>query len=235
MSKYIIYGVFLLLISILIYNKIKGEKGTWDSKEDIQEYAALMGPIIQEDEYKDKKKKKKNNSYYSQVSNIYTKPVFDSYNKPKTIKGLNPQLRAIDVLSSAKIANIIKNNMKYRNFGESIGEIICRKYAEHIFKKPFNKARPDFLKNPVTSSNLELDCFCEDINLGIEYNGKQHYEYTPKFHNNKQDFYNQKYRDLIKKEACMKNGINLIEVPYTVNHDSIPLYIESALKKLGLV
>ena len=46
-----------------------------------------------------------------------------------------------------------------QNKSESKGEIECRRYLETIFQVPFPKARPDFLKNPVTGNNLELDCF----------------------------------------------------------------------------
>lgn len=116
---------------------------------------------------------------------------------------------------------------------ESIGEKISRNYLEKVFKKKFLKKRPDFLKNPITNCNLELDCFCDELNLALEYNGRQHYEFTPKFHKSSIDFQNQKYRDMIKKKLCYENGVNLIEVPYTIPYKKIPEYIKNALGKLG--
>ena len=120
---------------------------------------------------------------------------------------------------------------------DSKGELTCRRYLEMRFNKPFGKARPDFLRNQVTSGagsggfNLELDCFNPELGLALEYNGVQHYKYTPYFHRSKEAFHNQKYRDEIKKYKCKENGINLIEVPYDVKN--IEEYVENELMKLG--
>ena len=117
---------------------------------------------------------------------------------------------------------------------ESTGETTCRKYLERRFGKSFNKIRPDFLKNPVMGGyNLELDCYNGDMKLAVEYNGAQHYKYTPYFHKNKESFANQKYRDEMKRTKCKEHGIKLIEVPYTISHDKIPSYLDYELMKLG--
>jgi len=115
--------------------------------------------------------------------------------------------------------------------GDSKGEIECRKAVETYFQAPFGKSRPDFLRNPVTGGtcNLELDCFNPDIGLAIEYNGRQHYNYVPYFHKNKEAFHNQKYRDWMKVKMCEENGIHLISVPYNVKPNDIPEYIISRI------
>ena len=66
---------------------------------------------------------------------------------------------------------------------ESRGEAECRRVLQNMFKRPFNGARPDFLRNPVTGGNfnLELDCFNSEMRLAVEYNGVQHYKYVPYF------------------------------------------------------
>lgn len=116
---------------------------------------------------------------------------------------------------------------------ESKGEIECRKYLETIFQAPFPKARPNFLKNPITGNNLEIDCFNPDLKLGVEYNGQQHYKYTSFFHRNVDASINQKYRDELKRRMCQENGINLIEVPYTIKLNDIGNYLQFKLKQLG--
>jgi hypothetical protein len=39
---------------------------------------------------------------------------------------------------------------------ESKGEIECRRVLKKLFNRPFNKCRPDFLRNPVTGGNFNL-------------------------------------------------------------------------------
>lgn len=119
---------------------------------------------------------------------------------------------------------------------ESKGETECRRVLQYLFKRPFNKARPNFLYNPVTGGNfnLELDCFDPELKIAVEYNGIQHYQYIPYFHKNKEAFLNQKYRDQMKKQKCKDNGIILIEVPYSVKLENIKNFIEKELKRNGI-
>lgn len=116
---------------------------------------------------------------------------------------------------------------------ESKGEIECRTFLETVFQAPFPKTRPDFLRNPITGNNLEIDCFNPSLKLGVEYNGQQHYSYTSFFHQNKEASFNQKYRDELKRRMCEENGINLIEVPYTVKLNDIGRFLNFKLKQLG--
>lgn len=121
---------------------------------------------------------------------------------------------------------------------ESHGETECRKVLETIFGKPFKKHRPDFLKNPITSTgtrsvNLELDCFNPELRLAVEYNGAQHYKYIPYFHRNYDCFKGQQYRDYIKKDLCQKNHITLITVPYTVKIHQIKGFLLEKLSYYG--
>lgn len=117
----------------------------------------------------------------------------------------------------------------------SKGELKCRQVLQKIFKRPFNKARPDILRNPITGgeNNLELDCYDEELKLAVEYNGVQHYKFIPFMHRNKETFHNQKYRDYVKRNLCAENGINLIEVPYTVRNEEIEEFLIEKLTNLG--
>lgn len=124
------------------------------------------------------------------------------------------------------------NNYSVEEKNDSKGEIECRRVLEHIFHKPFNKDRPNFLVNYVTGGNhnLELDCYNKDLKLAVEYQGEQHYNFIPYFHKNKASFQNQKYRDEIKRMRCKEQGITLIEVPYTVKLNDIYGFIKKELK-----
>ena len=78
-----------------------------------------------------------------------------------------------------------------------------------------------------------MDCYNRDLRLAVEYNGAQHYKYIPYFHRNKEHFVNQKYRDDMKRRICRDQGINLIEVPYTVKIEDIYGFLKRELQRSG--
>lgn len=135
-----------------------------------------------------------------------------------------------------------KSSSSFSHYGqipkkESRGEAECRRVLQKYLQKPFPNRRPDFLRNPVTGGNynLELDCYDENLRLAVEYNGAQHYKYIPYFHKNKEAFLNQKYRDELKRHLCKENKITLIEVPNTINVNNIESYLLGKLRMLGYV
>lgn len=132
--------------------------------------------------------------------------------------------------------NGLKNN-KRRIPKESKGEAECRRVLTKIFNKPFNKSRPDFLNNPVTGGdyNLELDCYNKELGLAVEYQGIQHLKYNKFFHRNYDHFMTQKYRDDMKRRMCKENGITLIEVLYSVKNENIENFLKKELKKYGFL
>ena len=67
---------------------------------------------------------------------------------------------------------------------QSKGELECRRVMEKLFKRPFPNRRPLFLLNNITGKKLEIDCCNEDVQIGVEYNGRQHYEYIKGMHKN---------------------------------------------------
>lgn len=112
----------------------------------------------------------------------------------------------------------------------SKGETECQRVLEAVFKnQTFKKVRPKFLINPRTKCRLELDLYSEQLGLAIEYNGRQHYEYEPRFHRDQQAFIDQVYRDTIKQKDCPRNNVVLITVPYYVT--DIETYLLDELDK----
>ncbi len=101
---------------------------------------------------------------------------------------------------------------------ESKLERETRSILEELFGVPFKKRRPDFLENPVTGCNLELDCYNKDLKLGVEVNGRQHYQFIPFFHKTHEKFRLQQYKDELKKRMCKDNGVEIISVPYNVKN-----------------
>jgi hypothetical protein len=115
----------------------------------------------------------------------------------------------------------------------SKGEQECRRVVQAYFKQPFPNRRPSFLQNGITGQKLEIDCCNESLKVGVEYNGKQHYVYTPGMHRNRDAFRNQQYRDDMKQRMCKEHGWTLISVPYTIPHEEIEIYLERKLGEAG--
>jgi hypothetical protein len=99
-----------------------------------------------------------------------------------------------------------------------------------LTKKKFEKIRPKWLLN--SKGNLmEIDMYNDELKLGIEYNGIQHYKFVPMFHKNIEDFNKRLSDDKLKIKLCQENNIKLISVPYNCN---IKSYVISELEKLKI-
>lgn len=114
----------------------------------------------------------------------------------------------------------------------SKGQLECAQILKDIYPKyTFKTVRPGFLKNPKTNRNLELDLYCEELKLAIEYNGAQHYHFTPHYHRSENDFKDQQRRDRLKKKLCLKNGVKLIVVPFSCSN--VREFIVKEIQKSG--
>lgn len=146
-----------------------------------------------------------------------------------------PELTSSKNMSRASSLSLNNTTPSRGSPKESKGEAECRRVLRELFGRPFDKDRPDFLRNPVTGGNfnLEIDCYDPISKIGVEYNGVQHYEYVPYFHKNKEAFLNQKYRDDMKRRMCKDEGVTLIEVPHTVPVSEIRIFLVKELRKNG--
>jgi hypothetical protein len=134
---------------------------------------------------------------------------------------------------SGTLCQILREKWKINVFRESWfgkqskGEKICKNVLHDMYPNNiFTKTRPIWLQNPNSGYCLELDLYCDELKLAIEYQGKQHYVFIPYFHKDNSDFKKQQIRDSIKKELCVKNNVNLITIPYKINsYESIKKFI----------
>lgn len=85
---------------------------------------------------------------------------------------------------------------------------------------------PDLMSSAGRPLRFDFVVFDDDGNIDfiIEYQGKQHYEASPKF-GGKKGLYQQQFNDNKKRRFCALKGYNLIEIPYTeealINYDYI--------------
>lgn len=127
------------------------------------------------------------------------------------------------------IDNVSFKKRKIRST-ESKGETRCRMVFQRIFNKPFLKDRPDFLKNPLTGKNLELDGVNytikhpRGVGIAFEHDGEGHFHYNKYFHTDKNDFIYQAKKDSYKDTVCKNKGILLIRIPYYVSQDYDTLF-----------
>lgn len=112
---------------------------------------------------------------------------------------------------------------------ERTGEAETRAALSRIFGKPFIKVRPAFLVNPETKRRLELDCYNEELRLGVEYNGIQHDVFPNPFHHTRDQFDAQQRRDRYKILQCQQAGVRLIVVPHTVPREQIEHFLRQQL------
>lgn len=116
-------------------------------------------------------------------------------------------------------ATPVANNANGR--ARSQTEELCANIITEMFpnSEVLTNVRPNWLRNPRTGRNLELDIFLPNESLALEYQGQQHYIYPNRFHHSEEEFRQQIFRDVWKRQRCVEEGIDLIIVPYTARQN----------------
>jgi len=102
----------------------------------------------------------------------------------------------------------------YHGGHSSKGEEYVKVILEQIYNVEFKTYRPPWLKNPETSGQLEIDCYNQELKLGVEFDGEQHFKFPNGIHKTKEEFIAQVRRDQYKDKVCIEKGIYLIRVPW---------------------
>lgn len=116
------------------------------------------------------------------------------------------------------------------------GEEICRVYFEALFGCGFPKSRPRFLWTGPRGV-MELDGYCEELQLAFEHHGEQHYRFVPRFHRSEKDFSEQLRRDEEKLQRCRLAGVTVIEIPAVpalTSLEALPALIRKKLTEAGI-
>lgn len=116
----------------------------------------------------------------------------------------------------------------------SRGEIKIKKFFEYLFGHSFYKIKPNWLVNPITNQKLEIDVANENLNIYVEYGGKQHYKFIKYFHKTYENFEKRKMVDKIKRKLCKQNNKRLIEIPDELSAIKLTKYLTVMFKKYEL-
>jgi very-short-patch-repair endonuclease len=91
------------------------------------------------------------------------------------------------------------------NFEESVIKILKKEKISFIREKTFQDLKKGLYR---------FDFYIPSINILIEVDGAQHYEFNKKFYKNRQDFLKAKERDRIKNSYALSHNIKLYRIPY---------------------
>ena len=126
----------------------------------------------------------------------------------------------------------VKVNVKHNT--SSPMEELFKSHVENITGLSWTKQRPCWLRN-TTGYAMELDMVCPELNIAVEYNGRQHYFFPNDFHKTRQEFDDQVKRDDLKRTLCARKGMRLVEI---VSNGDVNVEIASfreQCEKLGVV
>ena len=124
------------------------------------------------------------------------------------------ELRKVYNKHIRKINNVVENEVRSKFGHKKIGESWT---SETILYYIIKKLYPDLTifrhYRPEILERLELDIYIEDLKIGIEYQGIQHFK-PVKHWGGIESFEKLQERDKRKKQLCKKNNIRLIYFNY---------------------
>lgn len=106
---------------------------------------------------------------------------------------------------------ITRHNKKYCPvcyYKKSHGEILI---ADFLTKNGFLYKKEYIFKD---LPNRKFDYFLPELNIAIEFDGQQHYEFVEFFHRTIENFNLRQQMDIEKNQYCIKNNIPLYRIPY---------------------
>lgn len=135
---------------------------------------------------------------------------------------------AFEHVWTASLDNVKNKNTWCPECKTNHGELITRGIFNILFNENFEKRRPTWL------NGLELDGYCEKLNLAFEYDGIQHFQFIEYFHKTQENFEKCLMRDKLKNILCKKRGVILIRIPFWIKYEDIKSYIVEKCQKLKI-
>lgn len=199
--------------------------------------------------FHDKKKHYKTSKYNDQFDPLYYKIFFDS------LEEFEERLSE----HNKRNVGITERNKKYPSTYPTIVQFAIENYVKEITREAENQIReqrglPKVGEGWISETNLfyqiknsypehlvvhhgkvkwlglqHVDIYFPEINIAIEYQGKQHTEMVEYF-GGEEGFDQTLMNDMIKKEKCKNNNCILIEVFPDYNFENVKTEIDNAIK-----
>ena len=120
------------------------------------------------------------------------------------------------------------------NTNDYIGESFCNKMLEKILGVNFSRHKTFPWLIGIKRYPLHLDGYNGLLKLAFEYNGIQHYEFTPFFQSIYKKFTTLWANDGIKIKLCKLNHVKLIVVPYHIKFEDMERFLRNKLDELNI-
>lgn len=91
------------------------------------------------------------------------------------------------------------------SFEQKIYKILCQENLSFVQEKTFDD---------LARGRYRFDFYIPSLNICLEINGLQHYQYTKMFHKKRSDFTKAQERDRKKISYCLAHNIHLYCIPF---------------------
>ena len=130
----------------------------------------------------------------------------------------NPNYKKVYLKLLKQNFRALENDIRKGKGYESVGSYFMEKLLYEKIKNDFPELIIRLQYSPMWLRPQRLDIFIEECNLGIEYNGAQHY-LPIEFFGGKEGLELRKDLDRRKMEKCYENSVGLIEISYEEDFD----------------
>lgn len=123
----------------------------------------------------------------------------------------------------------IENKIRTQKGFNIVGSLYNESLLYNLIKNAFPYYEVITQYSPNWLGRQRIDIFIKELNIAIEYNGKQHYEPITYF-GGREGFLKTVERDEMKRKKCKRNGCELIEVKY---NEDLQKTVESIKKRFN--
>ncbi len=112
---------------------------------------------------------------------------------------------------------------------QSLSEKLFRIIMEKVFNCSFSSCWPLWMKSDKMRP-LQIDGYNEELKIGFEYEGKQHFKFVPYFHKIIEKFERLQFLDNYKKNVLKSRNIFMLYPTYKLKKENYLSFIHNKVK-----